>query len=103
MSSGKIKKIKVFFEDANCVFFVVLLEIIRVPGARAHFMRLYILFSSIQFISILFYSIQRDEKNETLRLITNDNENNENNENYEKKGKLRNVTKKTKITKRYEM
>ena len=91
MSSGKIKKIKFFFEDADCVFFVVLLENIRVAGARAHFMRLYILFNSIHFNSFHFYSIQRDEKNETLRMITNDNEKNENYENYEmlrKKGKM---------------
>ena len=79
MSSGKIKKIKFFFEDADCVFFVVLLENIRVAGARAHFMRLDILLSSFQFnsfhfYSFLFYSIQRDENNETLRMITKENE-----------------------------
>ena len=34
MSSGKIKKIKFFFEDADCVFFVVLLENIRVAGGE---------------------------------------------------------------------
>ena len=62
-------------------------------------MRLYIHFNSFHFNSFQFYSIQRDEKNETLRMITkitNDNENNENNENNEilrKKGKLRNITK----------
>ena len=102
MSSGKIKKIKFFFEDADCVFFVVLLKNIRVAGARAHFMRLYIHFNSFQFYSFLFYSIQRDENNETLRMITKkkkitkNNENYEKNENYEilrKKGKLRNITK----------
>ena len=54
----------------NKVFFVVLLENIRVAGARAHFMRLYILFDSIQFNSIHFYSIQRDENYETLRMKT---------------------------------
>ena len=77
-------------------------------GARA-FYALYILFSSFQFNSFLFYSIQRDEKNETLRMITNDNEKNEtlrmitkktkNNENYEilrKLRKLRTITKKMK-------
>ena len=62
-------------------------------------MRLYILFNSIQFYSFLFYSIQRDEKNETLRMITkktkktkitNDNENNENNE---RKRKISKITK----------
>ena len=57
-------------------------------------MRLYILFSSIQFISFHFYSIQRDEKNETLRMITKITKKNET---------LRNITKKTKITKYYEM
>ena len=73
-----------------------LLENIRVAGARAHFMRLYILFSSFQFNSFQFYSIQRDENNETLRMITKitkKNEKNENNENYEI---LRNITKKRK-------
>ena len=61
------------------------------PGACAHFMRLYILFNSIQFISFHFYSIQRDEKNETLRMITKKTNENEKNENYEilrKKGKM---------------
>lgn len=52
---------------------------IRVAGARAHFMR-YIFFS-VQFNSFHFYSIQRDENYETLRMIT----------------------KITKITKRYEI
>ena len=83
MSSGKIKKIKFFFEDADCVFFVVLLENIRIAGARAHFMRLYIHFNSIHFNSFHFYSIQRDENNETLRMKTKENENYEKNENYE--------------------
>ena len=69
--------------NADYVFFVVLPENIRVAGARAHFMRLYILFNSFQFNSFHFYSIQRDEKNETLRMITNDNEKKENYENYE--------------------
>ena len=46
-------------------------------------MRLYILFSSIQFNSFHFYSIQRDEKNETLRMITKKTNENEKNENYE--------------------
>ena len=53
---------------------------------RAHFMRLYILFNSIQFNSFLFYSIQRDENNETLRIITKENEKNEK---YRKLRKLR--------------
>ena len=74
-------------------FFVVLPENIRVAGARAHFMRLYILFSSFQFNSFQFYSIQRDEKNETLRMITKITNDNENNEILRKKGKLRNITK----------
>ena len=55
-------------------FFVVLLENIRIAGERAHFMRLYILFNSIHFNSFHFYSIQRDEKNEALRMITKENE-----------------------------
>ena len=100
MSSGKIKKIKFFFEDADCVFFVVLLENIRIAGARAHFMRLYILFNSIHFNSFHFYSIQRDEKNETLRMITKktkitkNNEIYENYENYELlRKKMKNVVK----------
>ena len=59
-------------------------------------MRLYIHFNSIQFNSFLFYSIQRDEKNETLRMITKENEKNEKNENYEILRKLRNITKKRK-------
>ena len=49
------------------------------------------IFISIQFNSFHFYSIQRDEKNETLRMITKENEKNEKNENYEilrKKGKM---------------
>ena len=52
----------------NKVFFVVLLEM-RSWGACA-FYALYILFNSIQFNSFLFYSIQRDENNETLRMKT---------------------------------
>ena len=56
-------------------------------------MRLYIHFNSIHFISIHFYSIQRDEKNETLRMITNDNEKNET---------LRMITKKTNENENYE-
>ena len=91
MSSGKIKKIKIFFEDADCVFFVVLLENIRIAGARAHFMR-YIFFSvhfnSIHFNSIHFYSAWRKKRN-----VTNDNEKNE----WKRKlRKLRNITKKRK-------
>ena len=78
MSSVKIKK--------NKVFFVVLLENIRIAGARAHFMR-YIFFSiqfnSIQFISFHFISIQRDENNETLRMITKITKKTNENENYE--------------------
>lgn len=73
--------LKFFFDERN----------ICVPGARAHFMRLYILFNSIHFISFHFYSIQRDEKNETLRMITKKTNDNEKNENYEilrKKGKM---------------
>ena len=53
-------------------------------------------FNSIQFISFHFISIQRDEKNETLRMITKKTKYYEKKENYEilrKKGKLRNVTK----------
>ena len=46
-------------------------------------MRLYIHFNSIQFNSFQFYSIQRDEKNETLRMITKKTNDNEKNENYE--------------------
>ena len=68
-------------------------------GARAHFMRLYIHFNSIQFNSFHFYSIQRDEKNETLRMITKKTNDNENNENYERK---RNETKKTNENENYE-
>ena len=86
MSSGKIKKIKFFFEDADCVFFVVLLENIRVAGARAHFMRH--IFFSVHFNSFHFYSIQHDENNETLRMITKENEKNENYEILRKKGKM---------------
>ena len=103
MSSVKIKKIKFFFEDADCVFFAG--KYPRTWGACA-FYALYILFISLQFISFQFYSIQRDEKNETLRMITkktkitNDNENNENNEILRKKGKLRNITKKRKYFKK---
>ena len=55
-------------------------------GACA-FYALYILFSSFQFNSFQFYSIQRDENYKTLRMKTNDNEKNEN---YRK---LRNITK----------
>ena len=66
-------------------FFVVLLENIRVAGARAHFMR-YIFFS-IQFISFQFYSIQRDENYEIKGMKTKKNE---------KYRKLRNITKKRK-------
>ena len=76
------KKIKVFFavpimsdsEKSRFSKYAMLGSGRLLP--RAHFMR-YILIS-IQFISFLFYSIQRDEKNETLRMktkITNDNEN----------------------------
>ena len=54
-------------------------------GACA-FYALYILFSSFQFNSFLFYSIQRDEKNETLRMITKKTKNNENYEILRKKG-----------------
>ena len=93
MSSGKIKKIKFFFEDADCVFFVVLLENIRIAGARAHFMRLYILFNSIHFNSFHFYSIQRDENNETLRMITKKTKYYEKNENYEILRKISKITK----------
>ena len=46
-------------------------------------MRLYILFNSIHFNSFHFYSIQRDEKNETLRMITKKTKITKNNENYE--------------------
>ena len=63
---------------------------------RAHFMRLYIHFNSIQFISFQFYSIQRDEKNETLRMITKKTKYYEKNEILRKKRKLRNITKKRK-------
>lgn len=67
MSSVKIKKIKFFFEDADCVFFVVLPENIRVAGARAHFMR-YIFFSvqfnSFHFISILFSVTKKTKEKE---------------------------------------
>ena len=56
-------------------------------------MRLYIHFSSFQFNSFQFYSIQRDEKNEALRMITKENE---------KKRKITKKTKITKITKYYE-
>ena len=73
MSSGKIKKIKFFFEDADCVFFVVLLET-RSWGACA-FYALYILFSSFQFNSFQFYSIQRDENYEIKGMKTKYNEN----------------------------
>ena len=96
MSSGKIKKIKFFFEDADCVFFVVLLENIRIAGARAHFMRLYIHFNSIHFNSFHFYSIQRDENYETLRMITKKTKKT-------KKTKITKITKKRKITKYYEI
>ena len=51
-------------------------------------------FNSIHFNSILFYSIQRDENNETLRMITKENEKNE------IYRKLRNITK---ITRYYEI
>ena len=61
-------------------------------GACAFYAPIYSFqFNSFQFISFLFYSIQRDEKNETLRMITKENEKNEKNENYEilrKKGKM---------------
>ena len=67
-------------------------------GARAHFMR-YIFFS-VHFISFHFYSIQRDEKNETLRMITKKTNDNEKNENYET---LRMITKKTKNIENYEI
>ena len=56
-------------------------------GACA-FYALYILFSSFQFNSFHFYSIQRDEKNETLRMITKKTKNNENYEILRKKGKM---------------
>ena len=56
-------------------------------------MRLYILFNSIHFNSFHFYSIQRDENYETLRIITKENEKNEK---YRKLRKLRNITKKMK-------
>lgn len=59
----------------------------RAAFAACAFYALYILFNSIQFNSIHFYSIQRDEKNETLRMITKENEKNE------KYRKLRNITK----------
>ena len=55
---------------------------------RAHFMRLYIHFNSIQFNSFHFYSIQHDENNETLRMITKKTKNNENNEILRKIGKM---------------
>ena len=64
-----------------------------IAGARAHFMRLYILFNSIQFNSFHFYSIQRDENNETLRMITKKT----------KITKITKITKKRKITKYYEI
>ena len=64
------------------------------PAACAFYAPIYSFqFISIHFISILFYSIQRDEKNETLRMITKKNEKNEKNEKYRK---LRNITKKRK-------
>ena len=65
-------------------------------------MRLYIHFNSIQFISFLFYSIQRDEKNETLRMITKKNENYEKNEINEKNENYEILRKISKITKYYE-
>ena len=88
MSSGKIKKIKFFFEDADCVFFVVLLENIRVAGARAHFMR-YIFFSvhfnSFHFNSILFSMTKITKEKERKRNVT----------------KLTKLTKLTKFTKKH--
>ena len=77
MSSGKIKKIKFFFEDADCVFFT---------GARAPFMRY--IFLSIQFISFQFYSIQRDENYEIKGMKTKKTKNIENYEILRKKGKM---------------
>ena len=72
MSSVKIKKIKFFFEDADCVFFAG--KYPRSWGACA-FYALYILFSSFQFISFQFYSIQRDENYEIKGMKTKYNEN----------------------------
>ena len=93
MSSGKIKKIKFFFEDADCVFFCSSAgKYPRSWGACA-FYALYILFSSFQFISFQFYSIQRDENYETLRMITKTT----------KITKITKITKKRKITKSYEI
>ena len=82
-------------------FFVVLLEISHSWGACAFYAPIYSFqFNSIHFNSFHFYSIQRDEKNETLRMITKKTkitkyyenyEKNEKNENYEilrKKGKM---------------
>ena len=85
MSSGKIKKIKFFFEDADCVFFC---SSAGVAGARAHFMRLYILFSSFQFNSFQFYSIQHDENYERKGTKTKKTKNIENYEILRKKGKM---------------
>ena len=66
------------------MFFLTQVLYLMSWGACAFYAPIYSLqFISIHFISIHFYSIQRDEKNETLRMITkitkitNDNENNE--------------------------
>ena len=84
MSSGKIKKIKVFFaapimsdpEKSRFPKYAMLGSGRLLP--RAHFMR-YIFFS-IQFISFHFYSIQHDENYERKGMktkLTNNNEINE--------------------------
>ena len=82
----------VFFYWGACAFYALYILFnsihacafyISIQFTRAHFMRLYILFNSFHFYSFLFYSIQRDEKNETLRMITKKTNDNEKNENYE--------------------
>ena len=78
------------------MFFFSLKFCTSCPGARAHFMRLYIHFNSFHFYSFLFYSIQRDENYETLRMITKKTKKT-------KKTKITKITKKKKITKYYEI
>ena len=88
MSSVKIKKIKFFFDDADCVFFVVLLENIRVAVSRALFMRFLffsIQFNSIHFISILFSVTKITKEKERKRNVTKLTKYNEINEINEKK------------------
>ena len=76
MSSGKIKKIKFFFEDADCVFFVVLLENIRVAGGERRasaliykyiimykYMYIFIFKYKYKFIYKYIYIVQTPAKN----------------------------------------